>query len=57
MFFSFFLAITACPDGSVKCGNEYCISKSHVCDQVTDCSDGSDEKDCRKSPFNFVSTI
>uniref|UniRef100_A0A4W4GM80 EGF-like domain-containing protein n=1 Tax=Electrophorus electricus TaxID=8005 RepID=A0A4W4GM80_ELEEL len=39
-----------CPAGSVLCGDGYtCLSISLFCDQVPDCQDGSDEKDCEFS--------
>ncbi|CAB3222520.1 unnamed protein product [Arctia plantaginis] len=39
-----------CPSGQWQCKNGYCISKNRLCDQVSDCSDNSDEASplCRK---------
>ncbi|XP_076875728.1 uncharacterized protein lrp13b isoform X3 [Brachyhypopomus gauderio] len=36
-----------CPAGSVLCGDGHtCLSVGMFCDQVPDCQDGSDERDC-----------
>ncbi|MBI2898498.1 MAG: LDL receptor domain-containing protein [Deltaproteobacteria bacterium] len=34
------------PSGQFECGDGACISDSWVCDDFTDCDDGSDEAGC-----------
>lgn len=47
---------TACPIGEFRCDESRCILLSSVCDQNPDCSDGTDEADC-KSKFYFLRNI
>lgn len=49
-----------CTSGQFSCSNGACIPGEYRCDRLADCSDGSDERDCRKSsagwfPFFFIS--
>ena len=37
-----------CPPNQFECGNGQCIDASKKCDLQFDCSDASDELDCRK---------
>ena len=37
-----------------KCQNEKCIPKQYMCDDITDCKDGSDERNCGKLVFMTV---
>lgn len=37
-----------CQPNEATCGNGQCIPKNAVCNNVRDCSDGSDEENCRK---------
>ena len=39
---------TTCDDDQFRCTNGRCIDLSWHCDQDDDCSDQSDEKDCRE---------
>lgn len=41
-------ATKQCKDSEFRCNNGQCISKSFVCDEDDDCSDGSDEASCPK---------
>jgi len=48
-----------CTSGQFSCINGACIPGEYRCDHLADCSDGSDERNCRKSssgwfPFLFV---
>ncbi len=49
-----------CPSGYTKCAdNVQCIKKSHVCDDLSNCRDGSDElckADCLLSPLDSISS-
>ena len=36
------------PQGWFKCANNECTNASWVCNNETDCTDGSDEADCSK---------
>uniref|UniRef100_A0A3Q4HUW2 Low-density lipoprotein receptor 1-like n=1 Tax=Neolamprologus brichardi TaxID=32507 RepID=A0A3Q4HUW2_NEOBR len=54
-FFFFFFVMKAakqCDDREFRCANGKCISKSFVCDNDNDCSDGSDEASCPKPTCN-----
>ena len=49
MYYSIFLGTSCpCPPGNWQCASGECISEFWVCDDITDCSDGSDESDCRE---------
>ena len=37
-----------------KCPEEKCIPKDYVCNGLTDCGDGSDERNCGKLVFMTV---
>ena len=37
-----------------KCQNGICIDKDYVCNDVDDCGDGSDERNCDKLVFMTV---
>lgn len=39
---------TTCGANQYQCGDGMCIHKSWRCDKDRDCSEGEDEKDCRK---------
>ena len=42
------------PQGWFKCANNECTNASWVCNNETDCADGSDEADCSKLyPYSF----
>ncbi|KAI5103736.1 basement membrane-specific heparan sulfate proteoglycan core protein isoform X13 [Silurus meridionalis] len=41
---------TECEDGQFQCKNKKCIPTIWRCDDDDDCSDNSDEEDCRESP-------
>ena len=41
--------LVTCGPDEATCSNGECILKSQVCNKVQDCSDGSDERNCRKS--------
>ena len=44
--FLIFLLFIVCPsDREFRCGSGQCLYESEVCDNTTDCSDGSDESD------------
>ena len=40
----------SCQSGAFRCSNGQCISSSDRCDGSLDCTDGSDETGCSKSP-------
>lgn len=42
-YFDLFVGKTMCRVGQWLCPNEKCIDMKHVCDEVVDCADGSDE--------------
>lgn len=37
-----------CKDDEFKCDDRLCLSNSKKCDKRRDCSDGTDELNCRK---------
>lgn len=39
-----------CSSGQFSCTNGACIPGEYRCDRLPDCSDGADERDCRKFP-------
>lgn len=47
--FYLFLAGRTCTSGQFSCSNGACIPGEYQCDRLADCSDGSDERNCRKS--------
>lgn len=46
---SLFVEIGECESDEFKCDNGRCITIRWICDQETDCDDGSDEANCGKS--------
>lgn len=38
--------------GEIHCGENKCMTQSHVCDGVLDCPWGQDERNCRKNIFH-----
>ena len=46
--FSFSAAADECEDGQFQCNNQRCIPAIWKCDDDDDCSDNSDEENCRK---------
>jgi len=40
-----------------QCDNGNCVSRSYVCDQYRSCSDGSDERDCRKCYLQLIESV
>lgn len=49
LFLFLFLAATdECEDGQFQCSNKRCIPTIWRCDDDDDCSDNSDEENCRK---------
>ena len=47
-FFFFSAAEDDCEDGQFQCSNQRCIPAIWKCDDDDDCSDNSDEENCRK---------
>lgn len=45
----FTLIIEDCKENEKTCKNGQCISESFICNNVTDCEDGSDESSCYSS--------
>ena len=43
-----------CCSADWKCPNEKCIHVEYVCDEIVDCGDGSDERNCSKLVFMTV---
>lgn len=54
MFVFVFFFFKECEDDHFVCANGMCKPKYWVCDQVNDCGDNSDEKDCSEFLFCFV---
>ncbi|XP_021369999.1 cubilin-like [Mizuhopecten yessoensis] len=44
--FPFACEMSPCPAGSFQCANSNCVARKSLCDQVDDCGDRSDERDC-----------
>lgn len=45
-------ATDECEDGQFQCNNKRCIPTIWRCDDDDDCSDNSDEENCRKWPLH-----
>ncbi|MEQ2215769.1 hypothetical protein XENOCAPTIV_005762 [Xenoophorus captivus] len=45
---SYLKATDECEDGQFQCNNKRCIPTIWRCDDDDDCSDNSDEENCRK---------
>ena len=48
---------TTCGANQYQCGDGMCIHKSWRCDKDRDCSEGEDEKDCRKFLLKTLSIL
>lgn len=46
-----------CPREQFKCENGPCIPENKKCNGYPDCSDGSDERDCRKLIFIYFNAV
>ena len=46
-----------CGAHEFQCDNKICVSVDSVCDNHNDCSDFSDERDCRKSCIYLLFNI
>ena len=53
-YFSPFAAGTTCSSHQMTCASGECVPAEYRCDHVRDCSDGTDEKDCRESLSIFA---
>jgi hypothetical protein len=42
--------VPTCGRDKFRCDDGTCIDDSYRCDDLTDCGDGSDERDCGKQP-------
>lgn len=45
----FLAAGRTCSSQQFTCSNGQCIPSAYRCDRVKDCTDGTDERDCRES--------
>lgn len=43
----------SCPEGLFACSNGQCVRTDAKCNGVADCSDGSDEVDCKDDDIDF----
>lgn len=54
-FIMYLFVIGDCSDDEFQCGSSECIHTDKVCNEIIDCSDGSDEKFCGKYQHTFCS--
>ena len=47
----FLTAPKTCDPEKFTCSNGQCIPQGWICDDTEDCTDGSDEENCRKSLY------
>ena len=52
-----FIIIVGCSVGEFMCRDAACIPSDQRCDMVINCADGSDERDCCRSIYEFISLM
>lgn len=57
MLLVFVVLESTCPSHKFTCGDGSCIDASFRCDEVTDCPDASDEKNCFNTTGNYEMKI